>query len=134
MNFTLSKRFRFEAAHFLPSVPEGHPCRRLHGHSYGVEVSIRGEADPNVGWFLDYDSLGQIVRTGLSPLDHNLLNAVPGLENPTSENLAAWIWNALADHLPGLCQITVRETRYSRCTYRGPDPLLRDTVATSKRR
>ena len=120
MTITLMKRFRFEAAHFLPRVPEGHPCRRLHGHSYEVEVSVRGDADPETGWVMDYGDLSRAARSALEPLDHNLLNAVAGLENPTSERLAAWIWERLAPALPGLSLIAIRETCTSRCEYAGP--------------
>lgn len=120
MRQRLTKTFRFEAAHFLPLVPEGHPCRRLHGHSYEVDVSVQGPVDPAVGWVLDYGEISRAARPVLEPLDHNLLNAVPGLENPTSEVLAAWIWDRLQPRLPVLCRITIRETRKSRCEYDGP--------------
>ena len=119
--FTLTKTFRFEAAHFLPLVPEGHPCRRLHGHSYRIEVSIVGDSLNASGWMLDYGELSARVRPVLEPLDHNLLNAVPGLENPTSELLAVWLWERLAPILPGaLRRIRVLETCMSRCDYEGP--------------
>jgi 6-pyruvoyltetrahydropterin/6-carboxytetrahydropterin synthase len=122
MRQTLTKTFRFEAAHFLPSVPEGHPCRRLHGHSYEVDISIEGEIGADTGWVQDYGELGRVVRPVLEPLDHNLLNAVPGLENPTSEILAAWIWERVIPGLPRLRRVTIRETRTSRCDYDGPEP------------
>ena len=120
MPFTLTKRFRFEAAHFLPRTPEGHLCRGLHGHSYEVEVSVRGERDETAGWVIDYAELARAARAALEPLDHSLLNSVAGLENPTSENLAAWIWERLAPSLPGLAKVTIQETRTSRCEYEGP--------------
>lgn len=120
MRFTLSKRFRFEAAHFLPLVAQEHPCRRLHGHSYRIGVAVRGPVDPQTGWFVDYGELSHSVREVLRPLDHNLLNAVPGLENPTSELLAAWLWGNLKERVPGLARITVMETCQTRCTYEGP--------------
>ncbi len=119
MTVTLCKQFRFEAAHFLPNVPPGHPCRRLHGHSYRIEVAVRGEPDPVTGWLLDFGSLRDQVRPVLDLVDHNLLNAVRGLENPTSENLAAWIWKRLAG-IPGLCRVSVMETGQTRCDYEGP--------------
>jgi 6-pyruvoyltetrahydropterin/6-carboxytetrahydropterin synthase len=122
MSFRLSKRFRFEAAHFLPHVPEGHPCRRLHGHSYRVDVTVRGEVDPQTGWFLDYGNLSRVVHPALAALDHNLLNSVAGLENPTSENLCAWLWEKLEPLLPGLSRIVVLETCQTRCSYGGPEP------------
>jgi 6-pyruvoyltetrahydropterin/6-carboxytetrahydropterin synthase len=120
MRQTLTKTFRFEAAHFLPFVPEGHPCRRLHGHSYEVDISIHGELGADSGWVQDYGEVSQAVRPVLEPLDHNLLNAVSGLENPTSEVLAAWIWERVRPRLPLLSRVTIRETRTSRCDYDGP--------------
>ncbi len=117
---TLAKRFRFDAAHFLPMVPEEHKCRRVHGHSFEVEISVRGEIDPERGWVIDYGDLGGAVRAVLDPLDHALLNAIPDLENPTSELLAAWIWERLQPRLPGLYRVTIFETPHSRCEYEGP--------------
>lgn len=117
---TLAKRFRFDAAHFLPMVPEGHKCRRLHGHSFEVEISVRGELDPQRGWVLDYGDLGRAVRAVLDPLDHSVLNTIPGLENPTSELLAEWIWERLQPQLSGLHRVTILETPNSRCEYEGP--------------
>lgn len=123
MRQTLTKTFRFEAAHFLPSVPEGHPCRRLHGHSYEIDISIEGEVGAASGWVQDYGEVSRVVRPVLEPLDHNLLNAVPGLENPTSELLAAWIWARVRPGLPWLKRVMVRETRTSRCDYEGAENL-----------
>ena len=117
---TLAKRFRFDAAHFLPMVPEGHKCRRLHGHGFEVELSVRGELDPQRGWVLDYGELSRAARTVLDPLDHAFLNAIPGLENPTSELLAVWIWERMQPLIPGLCRVTIFETCQSRCEYEGP--------------
>lgn len=121
MVVSLSKVFGFESAHFLPRVPEGHRCRRLHGHSYRVGILVRGEVDPEIGWFLDYGEMSDIVKPVLDLLDHRLLNAVPGLENPTSEILAAWLWDKLAGGLPGLSRISVHETCVTRCDYDGPE-------------
>jgi 6-pyruvoyltetrahydropterin/6-carboxytetrahydropterin synthase len=117
---TLAKRFRIDAAHFLPMVPAGHKCRRLHGHSFEVEISVRGEIDPELGWLMDYGDLSRAVHAVLDPLDHALLNAVPGLENPTSERMAAWIWERLCPDLPCLCRVTIFETPTTRCEYDGP--------------
>lgn len=116
----LEKQFSFEAAHQLPRVPSGHKCGRLHGHSFRLHVRIRGPVNEVSGWFIDYADIGAAVKTRvLEPLDHNFLNEVPGLENPTSENLAIWVWEALADALPGLCEVVVYETCTARCVYRG---------------
>ncbi len=121
MTVTLSKSFGFEAAHFLPGAPEAHRCRRLHGHSFRFEVEVRGEVHPSAGWFLDYGEMSARVRPLVDELDHTLLNAVPGLENPTAEHLAAWIWERLQGGLPGLHRVSVFETCGTRCDYHGPD-------------
>jgi 6-pyruvoyltetrahydropterin/6-carboxytetrahydropterin synthase len=113
------KEFTFEAAHRLPHVPAGHKCARLHGHSFRVEVRVRGDLDPRLGWVMDYADLKAAWAPLDAALDHHYLNEVPGLENPTSEVLARWIWARLADRLPGLCAVVVRETCTSGCEYRG---------------
>ncbi len=120
MRVTLCKELRFEAAHLLPRVPEGHKCRRLHGHSYRVEIEVEGEVDPETGWLLDYAEIGQAFSPLHAALDHRYLNEVEGLENPTSENLARWIWERLARVLP-LAAVRVAETCTSSCTYRGEE-------------
>lgn len=113
------KEFTFEAAHRLPNVPEGHKCARLHGHSFRVKLSMRGEVDPRAGWVADFADLKRAFRPLYDQLDHNYLNDIEGLENPTSENLARWIWERLAPVLPGLSRVAVRETCTSGCVYRG---------------
>jgi 6-pyruvoyltetrahydropterin/6-carboxytetrahydropterin synthase len=112
------REFTFEAAHRLPNAPEGHKCRRLHGHSYRVTVHVEGEPDPDAGWVMDFAELKTAFAPLHDQLDHRYLNEVPGLENPTSEVLARWIWDRLAGVLP-LCAVTVRETCTSGCVYRG---------------
>ena len=114
------KEFTFEAAHLLPRVPEGHKCRRLHGHSFRVEVRVRGVPDPALGWVMDFADLKAAWAPLDDALDHRYLNDVPGLENPTSEVLARWIWTRLLPALPGLAAVAVRETCTSGCVYRGP--------------
>ncbi len=114
----LYHEFTFEAAHRLPHVPDGHKCARLHGHSYRFAVHVTGEVDPHTGWVMDFGDIKAAVKPVRDQLDHYYLNEVPGLENPTSEVLARWIWQQLADVLP-LSAITVRETCTSGCTYRG---------------
>ena len=116
----LVKDFRFEAAHFLPNVPEGHKCRRTHGHSFRGEVAVRGPLDPTLGWVMDFADLKAAVEPIVTRLDHYLLNDLPGLENPTSEILALWIWRELAPKLPLLVRVTIEETCTSRCHYYGP--------------
>jgi 6-pyruvoyltetrahydropterin/6-carboxytetrahydropterin synthase len=113
------KEFRFEAAHRLPTAPEGHKCGRLHGHSYKVEVHVRGPVDPDAGWVMDFADIAQVFKPLRERLDHYYLNEIEGLENPTSENLARWIWDRLYPGLPGLSKVVVRETCTSGCIYTG---------------
>ncbi len=115
----LVKEFSFEAAHLLPNVPDGHKCRRLHGHSYRVTVTVKGEVDPEMGWLIDYGDIKAAVEPVRKRLDHYYLNEIEGLENPTSEILAHWIWERLVDTLPQLHSIQVHETCESSCIYRG---------------
>ena len=117
----LYKEFSFEAAHLLPEVPEGHKCRRLHGHSFHVRVTVRGDVDPRLGWVMDFADLKRAWAPLHDALDHRYLNEIPGLENPTSERLAQWIWRRLLPLLPSLVAIEVRETCTSGCLYRGED-------------
>ena len=113
------REFTFEAAHRLPGAPEGHKCRRLHGHSYRVEVHVGGSVDASAGWVMDFADIAAAFAPLREQLDHHYLNEVPGLSNPTSEVLAAWIWDRLAPALP-LVAVVVRETCTSGCVYRGP--------------
>jgi 6-pyruvoyltetrahydropterin/6-carboxytetrahydropterin synthase len=115
----LVKDFRFEAAHYLPNVPDGHKCRRMHGHSFRGEVAVRGPVDDRTGWVMDFADLKRAVDPIVRQLDHYLLNEIPGLENPTSELVAIWIWDRLRPSLPQLYRITLEETCTSRCHYFG---------------
>lgn len=115
----LRKSFQIEAAHRLPKVPPGHKCGRLHGHSFLIEVVVEGPVDPDLGWVMDYADIKSAFRPLYEQLDHNCLNDLPGLENPTSENLARWIWDRLKPTLPLLTQIVIAETCSSRCVFRG---------------
>lgn len=119
MKVELRKTFQFEAAHRLPRVPVDHKCARLHGHSFACEIVVEGECDPELGWLMDYADLKAVFRPIWESLDHRYLNEIPGLENPTSEVLAVWIWDRLKPQLPALVEVTVAETCTSRCTYRG---------------
>ncbi len=114
------KDFTFEAAHRLPAVPEGHKCRRLHGHSFRVRVVVAGPQGEASGWVQDFAALKEAFQPLHEHLDHHYLNEIPGLENPTSENLAVWIWERLEPRLPMLSRVEVRETCTSGCIYRGP--------------
>lgn len=118
MSFELGRSYRFEAAHWLPGAPIGHRCRELHGHSYEVEVALRGALDAERGWVVDFAAIDAVLDPLIACLDHSCLNEVEGLENPTSEILAAWLFERAARGLEGLCAVTVRETPGSRATYR----------------
>ena len=115
------KAFMLESAHRLPNVPPGHKCARVHGHSFRVEIHVRGPLHPELGWVMDFAD----VKTAFDPLfqqlDHHYLNDVPGLENPTSENLARWIWRELHPTLPQLSRVVVHETCTSGASCDGID-------------
>jgi 6-pyruvoyltetrahydropterin/6-carboxytetrahydropterin synthase len=115
----LSKTFRFEAAHFLPHMPDGHKCRRMHGHSFIVELICEGALHPQTGVLIDFGEIKEAFDPFLLQLDHHLLNEVEGLANPTSEHIAVWIWKRVSPRLQPLSQVTVHETCTSRCEYRG---------------
>jgi 6-pyruvoyltetrahydropterin/6-carboxytetrahydropterin synthase len=119
MKIELRKSFQFEAAHLLPRLPKSHKCRRLHGHSFKVEITVAGECDPKLGWLMDYADIAEAFEPIWEKLDHRYLNEIPGLENPTSENIAAWIWERLKPRLPLLTEVVVAETCTARCVYRG---------------
>nr|WP_205850457.1 6-carboxytetrahydropterin synthase QueD [Mycolicibacterium sp. CR10] len=112
--------FKFEAAHRLPNVPSDHKCSRLHGHSYQVQVHVKGPIGEQSGWVIDFGNIKDACKPVIGRLDHYYLNEIDGLENPTSERLAAWIWNELASSLPMMSAVQVRETCTSGCVYRGP--------------
>jgi 6-pyruvoyltetrahydropterin/6-carboxytetrahydropterin synthase len=113
------KAFRVEAAHRLPHVPADHKCARLHGHSFRIELHVEGPLDPRLGWVMDFADLKRAFQPLYDQLDHHYLNEVPGLENPTSEQLARWIWQRLKPAVPLLSKVVVDETCTSGCAYRG---------------
>lgn len=114
------KVFTLEAAHRLPNVPPDHKCARLHGHSFRVEIRVRGEPGAESGWVMDFADIKAAFRPIYDRLDHHYLNDIEGLENPTSERLAVWIWDRLAPSLPLLAAVVVHETCTSGCSYTGP--------------
>ncbi len=120
MATTLFKDFQFEAAHFLPNVPAGHKCGRMHGHSFMVRLEITGEVDAHTGWVMDFSEIKAAFKPVYQQLDHYCLNEIPGLENPTSEVLAEWIWQQMKPTLPLLSAVRVKETCTAGCVYRGP--------------
>lgn len=113
------KQFSIEAAHHLPNVPEGHKCRRLHGHSFQVTIYVGDTLDEQKGWIMDFADIKTAFKPIFEQLDHHYLNEISGLENPTSENLVRWIWQRLKPNLPELRQIEIKETCTSGCIYRG---------------
>jgi len=115
------KDFSFDSAHRLPHVPEGHKCGRLHGHTFHVRVTLRGVAGEHTGWVMDFADLKAAWKPLDRVLDHRYLNDIEGLENPTSEVLAVWIWDRLKTVLPELWEVQVKETCTSGCSYRGPE-------------
>ncbi len=114
----IAKTYRFEAAHFLPNVHDEHKCKRMHGHSYAVQVELTGDVHPHYGWIEDFGDLSKVMKPIIDgELDHRLLNEIPGLENPTAELIARWIWNRVKPLLPSLSKIRVSETESSYCEY-----------------
>ncbi|HMO32872.1 MAG TPA: 6-carboxytetrahydropterin synthase QueD [Lacibacter sp.] len=115
----LFKKFTFDAAHFLPQVPEGHKCREIHGHTYLLTVFVEGDPDPLLGWVLDFADLKQAVEPVIKEVDHKFLNQLPGLENPTCELIAVWLWNRIKPLVPQLSKIELYETPTSGVVYAG---------------
>lgn len=113
------KEVSFEAAHFLPNLPEEHKCRRMHGHSYKIRITVDGIVDTHTGWVMDFADIKKVFEPILQELDHSCLNDIKGLENPSSENLVVWIWQRLKPELPVLSAIEVKETCTTGCVYRG---------------
>ena len=130
----LRKTFQFEAAHLLPHLPKSHKCRRLHGHSFKVEITVNGPLDPRLGWVMDYAEITSLFKPIWEKLDHRYLNEIAGLENPTSENLSIWIWNKLKPVLPLLTEVAVAETCTAQCVYRGHEPTTQTTPKRSSKR
>lgn len=119
MKITLVKKFDFEAAQSLSNFPGEHKCRKLHGHSFVLEVAVTGEVDPQTQLFYDHAKISDALQPILEKLDHSYLNEIPGLENPTLETLVKWFWDKLQPQLPGLSEIKLQETPRAWCIYRG---------------
>jgi 6-pyruvoyltetrahydropterin/6-carboxytetrahydropterin synthase len=118
MSISITQAFTFEAAHHLPHVPETHRCRRLHGHSYRVELTLAGEVDPHTGFVIDFFDVEAVFAPVLAQLDHHLLNDIEGLQNPTAENIALWIFRKVSPDLPQLAAVKVFETPMCWAEYR----------------
>ena len=119
MKVELKKTFQFEAAHSLPNLPANHKCYRLHGLSFKVELTLAGECDKHLGWLVDYADISAAFQPTWEKLDHHHLNEIEGLENPTSENIARWVWNEVQTKVPLLTSVEVAETCNASCIYRG---------------
>jgi 6-pyruvoyltetrahydropterin/6-carboxytetrahydropterin synthase len=119
MRTRLERLYRFEAAHFLPKVLPQHKCARMHGHSYAIQLVIEGDVDAELGWVMDFAAIDEHAAPLVRQLDHQILNEIDGLSNPTSELVAVWWWQKLKPGLPQLVEVVVAETESSRCVYRG---------------
>jgi 6-pyruvoyltetrahydropterin/6-carboxytetrahydropterin synthase len=119
MTTEIYKEFMFEAAHKLPHVPEGHKCGRLHGHSFLVRLYLSGEVDAHTGWIIDFSEVKEKFKPIYDRLDHHYLNDIEGLENPTSEVLAKWVWQQTKPLLPQLSKVEIKETCTAGCIYTG---------------
>jgi 6-pyruvoyltetrahydropterin/6-carboxytetrahydropterin synthase len=121
----LYKEFHFEAAHFLPSAPQGHPNARVHGHSFRVRVTVEGEPDAQTGLVVHFEELEAALAEARDGLDHRMLNEIDGLSMPTLERITVWLWERLHNRVPGLAEIEVaRDSCHEGCVYRGPSPRL----------
>lgn len=117
MNYELKQHFQIESARFLPFLPATHPCSRMHGHSFKIILSLVGPLDPKLGWVLDYHEISLVMKPLLDQLDHRTLNEVQGLENPTSEILAKWVFEKARLQIPILKSVTIMETSTTECRY-----------------
>lgn len=117
MKLELKQQFQIESARFLPNLNKEHPCSQIHGHSFVITLKLHGEIQPHLGWVRDYHEIQQVMTPLLKLIDHKLLNEVPGLENPTSENLAIWIYNKIKPQIAELVQISINETPTTECSY-----------------
>ncbi|GAB1449382.1 6-carboxytetrahydropterin synthase QueD [Bacteroidota bacterium] len=113
------KQFTFDSAHFLPNVPDGHKCKEIHGHTYRVVFYFEGELKPELGWVMDFGDLKQVLEPTIKRIDHKLMNTIPGLENPTCERIAIWLWEQVKPSLPMLCKVELHETPTSGAVYEG---------------
>ena len=117
MKMKLKQQFQIESARFLPNLPVGHPCQRMHGHSFKITLTLVGETDKKLGWVIDYNDIEKAVKPILNLIDHRVLNEIPGLENPTSENLCYWLYEKIKAKIPELTRISVSETANTECSY-----------------
>ena len=116
---TLFKIFTFDSAHFLPHVPEGHKCKNVHGHTYRLTVHLEAPLEEHLCWVMDFADVKKVVKPIINQVDHKLLNDIEGLENPTCEILAQWLWEKIKPEIPILNKIELWETPASGCVYNG---------------
>ncbi|MEK6627722.1 MAG: 6-carboxytetrahydropterin synthase [Bdellovibrionota bacterium] len=117
MKYELKQHFHIESARFLPNLPKNHPCASMHGHSFKIILTLLGDLDPQLGWVMDYHEISKTMAPLLLLLDHKILNEVPGLENPTSELLAKWIYEKVLVKIQMLKSVSIMETTNTECTY-----------------
>ncbi len=115
----LYREFTFDAAHRLPNLPDGHKCSNLHGHTFSVVIYVKGNIGAETGWVIDYSEIKAICAPIIDELDHKYLNDIECLENPTSENIAKYLWEKIKRKLPMLSMVEVRETPSTGCRYSG---------------
>lgn len=115
----LFRIYHLQCARRLPGLPDSHPCSRLHGHSFQIKLTLRGDLDPRLGWVMDFDAIDSVWQRIHAQLDHRYLNDIAGLGNPSSENLTVWLWQALQQDLPQLHAIAVMEGHDKGCIYYG---------------
>ncbi len=113
------KKYYFDSAHFLPHVPENHKCRNMHGHTYKLIVFISGNAENKNGWVMDFAVLKSTINPIIEIIDHKVLNDISGLENPTCENIARWLWVKIKEVIPELIRIELHETPTTGVIYSG---------------
>ena len=113
------KQFTFDSAHFLPNVPLEHKCRQVHGHTYRLLVYLEGDLDPHIGWVMDFSDVKRVIDPIVKSIDHKMLNDIEGLENPTCERIAVWLWNKIKPDLPMQSKIELHETPTSGVVYKG---------------
>jgi 6-pyruvoyltetrahydropterin/6-carboxytetrahydropterin synthase len=113
------KSFTFDSAHFLPNVPDGHKCKNIHGHTYHLKVIIEGNLENRLEWVMDFAELKKVIKPIVDQLDHQLINDIPGLENPTCERIGVWIWDKIKPQIPQLKRIELQETPTSGMIYEG---------------
>lgn len=117
MKYELKQHFQIESARFLPNLPPTHPCSQMHGHSFKIILSLKGDLDPKIGWVMDYHEISKVMNPLLQQLDHKVLNQVAGLENPTSELLAKWLYEKALVSIPLLKSVSIMETTNTECCY-----------------